>query len=129
MNEVVLIGNLTKDPEMRSTNNGMSVCRFSLAINDRKQDPKTGEWVDDTIYIPVIVWGKQADNCGRYLNKGKKCAVKGKIKTGSYEKDGRKVYTTDVVAFNVEFLSPKEERPQEDHVPVGFEEVANEIPF
>ena len=128
MNEAVLIGNLTKDPELRTTSNGTSYCRFSLAVNDRRKDPKTGEWVDDTSYIPIMVWGKQAENCGKYLAKGSKCAVSGKIKTGSYEKDGRKVYTTDIVANNVEFLTPKEQK--QDDIPAGFESVENEpLPF
>lgn len=133
MNCVELIGNLTKDPETRTTtgNNPISVCRFTLAVNDRKIDPKTGDWVDDTDFIPITVWGKSAENCDRYLRKGSKCSVEGKIKTGSYEKDGRKIYTTDVVARNVGFLSQKEQKEQQekDEVPVGFHEVEEELPF
>lgn len=131
MNDVVLIGNLTKDPEARETKSGTTVCRFSLAVGDRRKDPKSGEWVDSTDFIPITVWGKQGENCSRFLSKGSKCAVNGKIKTGSYEKDGRKVYTTEVVANNVEFLSQKdsqEQRPQEN-IPAGFEAVQEEIPF
>lgn len=129
MNTVNLIGNLTRDPELRATNNGTSVCRFTLAVNDRRQDPKSGEWVDDTSFIPIVVWGKQADNCDKYLRKGSTCGVFGRIKTGSYtNKDGQKVYTTDVVAKSVDFVGKKEE-PAKDDVPPGFHEVQEELPF
>ncbi len=150
MNQTALIGNLTKDPDLRATSNGTSFCRFTIAVSDRKKDPKTGEWVDDTDFIPVVAWGKLADNCGRFLSKGSKCGVNGKIKTGSYtNKEGQKVYTTDVVANNVEFLNQREqEQPQQtfaqqpvqdpgpqqqtsiqQNVPAGFEQMQEEIPF
>lgn len=131
MNEVVLIGNLTKDPELRETNKG-SVCGFTLAVSDRKKDNATGEWVDNTDFLSIIVWGKQGENCSRFLSKGSKCAVHGKIKTSNYtNKEGQKVYKTDIVANNVEFLSQKdsqEQKPQEN-IPAGFEAIQEEIPF
>lgn len=131
MNYVAIIGNLTKDPESRVTtgNNPITVCNFTVAVNDRKKNPMTNEWVDNTNYIPVTVWGKQAENCVKYLSKGSKCAVEGRIKTGSYERDGHKVYTTDVVASNVEFLSQRED-PKQEEIPAGFQSVENEpLPF
>lgn len=104
MNSVILIGNLTKDPELRYSGEN-PICRFTLAVNDRRRGPN-GDWVDDPSFIPIVVFGKQAENCDKFLEKGRKCAVNGKIKTGSYEKqDGTKVYTTDVIANNVEFLN------------------------
>lgn len=105
MNKVILIGNLTKDPELKYTtgNSQTAVCRFNIAINSGYGDNKR---VD---YPSIVVFGKQAENCERYLNKGSKCAVSGKIQTGSYEKDGRKVYTTDVIADSVEFLNAQQE--------------------
>lgn len=100
MNSVCLIGNLTKDPEVRYTtgSNQTAVGRFSIAVEDGYGEKKR------TSYIPVTVFGKQAENCQKYLYKGSKIAVKGRIQTGSYEKEGRKIYTTDVIADQIEFL-------------------------
>ena len=107
MNSVILIGNLTRDPELRYSTGGSqtAICRFTVAVNDRRRNPQTQEWEDNPSFIPIVVFGKQAENCDRYLAKGRKVAVNGRIQTGSYEKDGRTVYTTEVIANNVEFLS------------------------
>lgn len=110
MNSVILIGNLTRDPELRYSTGGnqTAFCRFSVAVNDRRRNPQTGEWEDVPSYPNVVVFGRQAENCDRYLKKGSKVAVQGRIQTGSYvNKDGNKVYTTDIVANHVEFLTPK----------------------
>lgn len=119
MNHVILIGNLTKDPELRYTQSQTAVCRFTVAVNDRAKNPNSGEWEDTPSFIPVIVWGRLAENCDKFLSKGRKVAVNGRIKTGSYtNKEGRKVYTTDVVASNVEFLSHETpQTPREDWPP------------
>ena len=112
MNSVILIGNLTRDPELRSSTgaNQNAVCRFTVAVNDRMRNQQTGEWEDRPSFIPVVVFGRQAENCDKYLAKGRKVAVQGRIQTGSYvNKDGNKVYTTDVIASNVEFLSSRNE--------------------
>lgn len=102
MNSVILIGNLTKDPELRysSGQNQTAICRFSVAVNDGYGDNQR------TSFIPIVVFGKRAENCEKYLSKGSKAGVKGRIQTGSYvNKNGQKVYTTEVVAEDVEFLS------------------------
>lgn len=103
MNIVTLIGNLTKDPEVRYTtgNNPLAICKFTIATNDGYGEKK------ESSFIPVTVFGKSAANCEKYLAKGSKVAVNGRIQTGSYEKDGRTVYTTDVIANSVEFLNTK----------------------
>ncbi|MBQ9059683.1 MAG: single-stranded DNA-binding protein [Firmicutes bacterium] len=101
MNSVILIGNLARDPELRYSTgmNQTAICRFTVAVNDGYGDKQR------TSFIPIVVFGKQAENCDRYLAKGRKVAVNGRIQTGSYtNKDGNKVYTTDVIANNVEFL-------------------------
>lgn len=106
MNIVALTGNLTREPEVRYTNNNMAIASFSIAINrPRKKDGSEG----GTDFPRITVFGAQAENCERFLHKGSKVGIVGKIQTGSYEKDGQRVYTTDVVADRVEFLS----RPQE----------------
>jgi single-strand DNA-binding protein len=101
MNQVVLIGRLCANPELSYTQSQMAICRFTLAV-DRPRS-KDGEQTAD--FIRITVWDRQAENCGRYLSKGRQVAINGRIQTGSYtNRDGQKVYTTDVVANNVEFL-------------------------
>ncbi len=101
MNSVVLVGNLTRDPELRYSTgaNQTAICRFGIAVNDGYGEKQ------ETNFINIVVFGKQGENCDRYLSKGSKVAINGRIRTGSYEKDGRKVYTTDIIASRVEFLS------------------------
>lgn len=109
MNNVVLIGRLTRDPELRYTTgaNQTAVATFTLAI-DRPQRAGQDKQTD---FIRITVFGRQAENCERYLAKGRQAAVQGRIQTGSYQnKDGQTVYTTDVVANNVEFLGGGQSR-------------------
>jgi single-strand DNA-binding protein len=97
MNSVELVGNLTKDPELRYTKDNVAVASFNIAIN------RMNEGVD---FIPIKVFNKQAENCKKYLAKGSKVAIEGSIRTGSYEKeDGTKIYTTEIMANRVHFLS------------------------
>ena len=103
MNKVILIGRLTKDPELRKTPTDVSVCQFTIAVN-RAFQQQNGERQAD--FINCIAWRNQAENCHKYLKKGSKCAVVGRIQTSSYDApDGSKRYTTDVVADEVEFIS------------------------
>lgn len=106
MNKVILVGNLTKDPELSQTNAGISVCRFTLAVQRRFQNTE-GEREAD--FLNVVVWRAQAENCHKFLKKGSKCGVVGRIQTSSYDaQDGTKRYTTDIVADEVEFLSSRQ---------------------
>ena len=101
MNNVVLIGRLTKDPELAygGQNSDIAVCRFTLAV-DRPTQDKAAD------FIRIVVFRKQAENAKQYLAKGRQCAVEGRIQTGSYkDREGKTVYTTDVVANRVEFLT------------------------
>lgn len=105
MNKVILIGRLTRDPEMRTTMNGMNVTRFSIAVNRTYQDQNGERGVD---YINCVAWRKQAENIAKYCTKGTQVAVDGRIQTGSYDaQDGSKRYTTDIVCDNVTFLGSK----------------------
>lgn len=109
MNKLFLIGNLTRDPELAQTTSGVSVCKFSIAVN-RSYTNANGE--RDADYINIITWRGLAENCGKYLSKGKKVAISGSLQASSYEaSDGTKRYRTDVVADEVEFLSPQEKEP------------------
>ena len=102
MNKCILIGNLTRDPELSQTSSGISLCRFSIAVN-RGYSNANGEREVD--FINIVAWRGLAENCGKYLSKGRKVAVCGQIQTRSYEdKDGNKRYSTEVVADDVEFM-------------------------
>jgi single-strand DNA-binding protein len=125
MNNVILIGRLCRDPELSYTTTGTAICKFTLAVDrpTRAGEEKTAD------FIRITVFNAQAENSNRYLQKGSKCAVNGRIQTGSYkDRDGKTVSTFDVVANNVEFLDskPKEDRPAERP---AFTEVNEYPPF
>ncbi len=102
MNKCVLVGNLTRDPEVTTTGNGFKLCRFSIAINRTFKNANGEQEVD---YLNITAWRGLAENCGKFLTKGSKVAISGTIQTRSYEQDGVKKYATDIVADDVEFLT------------------------
>ncbi len=104
MNRVELIGRITRDPELRYTSSNIATTRFTLAVN-RPFQGQNGETGTD--FINIVVWRKQAENVKKYCSKGSLVAVEGRIQTGSYEKDGQRIFTTDVVADSVQFLETK----------------------
>ncbi|MBF0501472.1 MAG: single-stranded DNA-binding protein [Candidatus Riflebacteria bacterium] len=103
LNLVQLIGNLTKDPELKFTESGAAVAKMSVAINN-KYKGKDGEMKTDVEYVNLVVWGKTAENCSKYLAKGRPVYVSGRMQTRSWEKDGIKRYATEVVVNEVQFL-------------------------
>lgn len=104
INRVVLIGRLTRDPELRKTQNGTSVCSFTLAVNRRQNQDGT----QDADFINCVAWNKLADNIQLYQKKGNQLGIEGRINTRSYDnQQGQKVYVTEVVAENVQFLTPR----------------------
>lgn len=116
MNKVILVGNLTRDPESSQTSSGVSVCKFSMAVN-RNYTNANGE--RDTDYINILTWRGLADNCAKYCTKGMKVGICGQIQTRSYDdKDGNKRYITEVIADEVEFISyPKTECAEPKQAP------------
>ena len=123
MNQVNLLGRCTKDPEVRYTGgDNLAVAKFSIAIDDGYGEKKR------TNFIPITVFGKQAENCERFIHKGDRVGVTGKIQTGSYEKDGRKVYTTDVIANLVYFFFESGVK-KKDEIPSGYQAMDSDIPF
>lgn len=105
MNKAILIGRLTKDPELRATSAGRNVCQFSVAVN-RTYTNANGEREAD--FINCVVWDKQAENLAKYQKKGNQIAVEGRIQTRNYDdKDGKKVYVTEILASNISFLDAK----------------------
>lgn len=104
INKVILIGNLGSDPEVRFTPSGQAVANFNIATNESWKD-KNGQDQDRTEWHKIVVWGKQAENCGEYLSKGRPVYIEGKLQTREWtDKDGNKRYTTEVVAQTVQFL-------------------------
>lgn len=132
MNNVVLIGRLTRDPEVRYTEAQLAIARFSIAIN---RVPGRDGQERGADFPNIVVFGKQAENCERFLSKGRQVAIQGHIQTGSYtNKDGNKVYTTDVVADRVEFLEwgdrPAGAETSNAGIPEGFQAIDDDdIPF
>ena len=118
MNKVFLIGNLTRDPEMRSTQSGVPVCNFSIAVNRRFRNAQTGQ--QETDFLNIVAWRQLAELCGRYLTKGSKVAVTGSIQTRTYEaQDGSKRSAFDIVADEVEFLTPQNQQSSTQRSPLA----------
>ncbi len=102
-NQVILMGNLTRDPELRQTPNGQNVCSFSLALN-RSYKGSDGEWTEATDYVDVVAWGPLGERVSQYLSKGRPCLVNGRLQSRSWEQDGQKRNKVEVVAQDVTFL-------------------------
>ena len=104
MNKVFLIGNLTRDPEVSVVGSGVQICRFAIAVN---RNYTNSEGNRETDFLNITAWRNLAERCGKYLRKGNKVAVSGSIQVRSYEQNGEKRIATDIVADDVEFLTPK----------------------
>jgi single-strand DNA-binding protein len=147
INRVVLTGNLTRDPELRTTPSGTSVCGLRIACNTRRKD-SSGQWVDKPNYFDVTVWGAQGENCAQYLSKGRPVAVDGRLEWREWQdQQGNKRQAVDIIADSVQFLgSPAGEgngnggrfTPQSDvpadtadfqTAPVGTGQSDDDIPF
>ena len=109
INRVVLVGNLTRDPELRHTGGGTPVCSLRIAVNSRRKDPATGEWADKPNYFDVSVFGNQAESCNQYLAKGRPVAIDGRLEWREWEaQDGTKRQAVEIVADNVQFLGGRD---------------------
>ncbi len=105
INKAIVIGNLGRDPELRYTQGGQPVCRLAVATSRRYLNKRSNEMVEETEWHRITVWGKTAEHCNTYLTKGRQVYVEGRLKTTSYEKEGQRHYSTEIVADNVQFLS------------------------
>lgn len=105
INRVVISGNLTRDPEMRATTSGMQVLSFGVAVNDRRRSPQTGEWEDYPNFVDCTMFGTRAEAVSRYLSKGSKVAIEGKLRYSSWERDGQRRSKLEVIVDEIEFMS------------------------
>lgn len=120
VNKVILIGNLGADPEVRFTPGGQAVANFRIATSESWTD-KQGQKQDRTEWHKIVVWGKQGENCGEYLKKGRQCFVEGRLQTREWtDKEGKKNYTTEVVATHVVFLGGRDGAPARSRGPEDF---------
>lgn len=106
LNQVTLMGNLTRDPELRQTPTGQNVTSFSLALNRAYKD-QSGEWQEATDYIDIVCWGPLAERVAQYLSKGRRCLVQGRLQSRSWEQDGQKRSKVEVLANDVTFLDSR----------------------
>lgn len=124
VNTVTLLGNATRDPEVKALSGGQSVCTFGLATNRVWRDAK-GEKHDLPEFHNIVAWGKLGDACGEYVKKGRPLFAQGHLKTGTWEKDGTKHFKTEVVLDNIVFLGPKDKQVEAEataEAPVDQEE-------
>lgn len=133
LNKAIIMGNLGRDPEVRFTTSGQAVCNFSVATSRRWTDGQ-GQKQEKTEWHNIVVWGKTAENCGKYLAKGRTVLIEGEIQTRSWDdKDGNKKYTTEIVARDVQFIGggggqAKSEEPVQAELP-GTADTGDDIPF
>jgi len=105
INRVIITGNLTRDPELRSTQSGMAVCGLRIACNTRRKDSASGEWVDKPNYFDVTIFGRQGENAAQYLSKGRGVAIDGRLEWREWQdQQGNKRQSVDIIADNVQFL-------------------------
>jgi single-strand DNA-binding protein len=109
INRVTITGNLTRDPELRSTGGGMPVCKLGVAVNHRRKDNQSGQWIEEPNYFDVTVFGSQGENCATYLSKGRPVAIDGRLAWSSWEaQDGSKRSKVEIIANVVQFLGSRD---------------------
>lgn len=107
INRVVISGNLTRDPELRTTASGMPVLGFGVAVNDRRRNQQTGEWEDYPNFIDCTMFGARAQSVSRFLSKGSKVAIEGKLRWSQWERDGQKRSKIEVIVDDIEFMTSR----------------------
>ena len=128
INKVIITGNLVRDPELKSLPSGTSVLTFSVAVNDRKKD-SSGEWKDYPNFIDCSMFGTRAEGLSKYLSKGTKVGIDGKLRWSQWEKDGQKRSKVDVTVDNLELLSPRNDTPKAAPEEPQMDVYDDDIPF
>ena len=133
INRVNISGNLTRDPELRATATGTQVLSLGVAVNDRRRNPQSGEWEDYPNFIDCTMFGTRAETVGRFLSKGSKVAIEGKLRYSTWERDGQKRSKLEVIVDEIEFLSKSNGQQQPQQQPMRVPPVADvyneDIPF
>ena len=130
INRVVLTGNLTRDPELRSTGGGLSICKLGVACNTRRKNGATGEWEEKPNYFRVTVFGRQADSCANYLRKGRPVAIDGRLEWSEYEdKDGQKRQSIDIIADSVQFLGGRDDAGNGNGFSASAQATESDVPI
>src|SRR5207248_3097854 len=134
INRVVLTGNLTRDPELRSTGGGLAICKLGIAVNTRRKNSE-GQWEEKPNFFRVTVFGRQAESCGQYLKKGRPVAIDGRLEWSSWENDGQKRESIDIIADSVQFLGGREDAGGgngngfSSGVPTSTQSVESDVPI
>ena len=130
INSVVVVGNLTRDPELRHTPSGMAVCSLRIAVNTRRKDAATGQWGEKPNYFDVTVWGQQGENCAQYLAKGRQVGIQGRLEWREWDaQDGTKRQAVEIIADSVQFLGSRGEgEGGQQFVPAGAAQASDDFP-
>jgi single-strand DNA-binding protein len=133
INKVVITGNLTREPELKRTASGMAILNLGVAVNDRRKDPKSGEWGDYANFIDCVMFGTRAESISNYLHKGIKVAIDGKLRWSQWEREGQKRSKVEVTVDDIEILTPKGDQTNSSQVQAPIEVSAevydDDIPF
>ena len=113
INRVVISGNITRDPELRSTQGGMEILALGVAVNDRRKNQQTGEWEDYPNFIDCTMFGARAQSVSRFLSKGSKVAIEGKLRWSQWERDGQKRSKIEVIVDDIEFMTSRSDAPSQ----------------
>ena len=133
INRVALTGRITREPELKRTASGMAILNLGVAVNDRRKDPKSGEWGDYANFIDCVMFGTRAESISNYLHKGIKVAIDGKLRWSQWEREGQKRSKVEVTVDDIEILTPKGEQPNSPQaqapIEVSAEVYDDDIPF
>lgn len=113
INRVVISGNITRDPELRSTQGGMEILALGVAVNDRRKNQQTGEWEDYPNFVDCVMFGNRAKSVSRFLSKGSKVAIEGKLRWSQWERDGQKRSKIEVIVDEIEFMTSRSDAPSQ----------------
>jgi single-strand DNA-binding protein len=129
INRVVLTGNLTRDPDLRSTGGGLAVCNLGIAVNTRRKNGQTGDWEEKANFFRVTVFGRQAESCAQYLKKGRPVAIDGRLEWRQYEVEGQKRESVDIIADSVQFLGGRDDAGNGNGFSSGARAPESDIPI
>jgi single-strand DNA-binding protein len=128
INRVVLTGNLTRDPEVRATGGGLQICKLGIAVNTRRKN-SDGQWEEKPNFFRVTVFGRQAESCGQYLKKGRPVAIDGRLEWSTWESEGQKRESVDIIADSVQFLGGRDDAGNGNGFASGVSPTESDVPI